>query len=453
MPTYLIHGFRWSRPMIRIHIAANNLDDCSAEWLVAPVSIHTLLNNFYTNYDFLPPCQQPTNGSSSHSSTNNSSSNISSHHSNASNSTITASGTGKGSVANTRLPKGGHDDGSQLTGFNKWSAVKVLEQYSEKSLVVSQPYAYIGDYILPITLSADIPAEMAAYDQRQIEARQKLERDAEEAAAATSPTNGDSNGNGAGAENGENAEKKRRGPPVSMRSNGAINDIGIASSTNGSGSSNGANNLRPVRRVSVSKLRRLQHQQDWIAQLRDKLQPNAELGWYVVVVDDEERALDEDYQPYEPEYIETWPSKQNSSLAASSQSGDRSASAAGSSSQLGDRSTSGAGSYAVSSTVSSSRPSVDSPHSQSEARKKHLRKRSSVARLKGLFGIQHKEKAEKQRDYEQAAEWEQMRKAQIQNAGGGGWTPDRQTPEIRVNSAAQEVRPETGRRLSKFRRE
>ncbi|KAH0386358.1 DUF292-domain-containing protein, partial [Aureobasidium melanogenum] len=46
MPTYLIHGFRWPRPLIRIHIILQNLDDAAAEWLIAPATTETLLENF-----------------------------------------------------------------------------------------------------------------------------------------------------------------------------------------------------------------------------------------------------------------------------------------------------------------------------------------------------------------------------------------------------------------------
>jgi hypothetical protein len=45
MPTYLIHGFRWPRPLIRIHIILQNLDDAAAEWLIAPATTETLLEN------------------------------------------------------------------------------------------------------------------------------------------------------------------------------------------------------------------------------------------------------------------------------------------------------------------------------------------------------------------------------------------------------------------------
>jgi len=50
MPTYLIHGFRWPRPLIRIHIILQNLDDAAAEWLVAPGTTAALLDNFTELY-------------------------------------------------------------------------------------------------------------------------------------------------------------------------------------------------------------------------------------------------------------------------------------------------------------------------------------------------------------------------------------------------------------------
>lgn len=50
MPTYLLHGFRWPRPLVRIHIILQNLDDAAAEWLVAPQTTLTLLRNFNDLY-------------------------------------------------------------------------------------------------------------------------------------------------------------------------------------------------------------------------------------------------------------------------------------------------------------------------------------------------------------------------------------------------------------------
>lgn len=50
MPVYLLHGFRWPRPLIRIHIILQNLDDAAAEWLVAPGTTSALLQNFQDIY-------------------------------------------------------------------------------------------------------------------------------------------------------------------------------------------------------------------------------------------------------------------------------------------------------------------------------------------------------------------------------------------------------------------
>jgi hypothetical protein len=55
MPTYLLHGFRWPRPLIRIHIILQNLDDAAAEWLMAPLTTSTLISNFTGLYPEIMP--------------------------------------------------------------------------------------------------------------------------------------------------------------------------------------------------------------------------------------------------------------------------------------------------------------------------------------------------------------------------------------------------------------
>ena len=55
MPAYLLHGFRWPRPLIRIHIILQNLDDAAAEWLMAPATASTLHANFESLYPDLMP--------------------------------------------------------------------------------------------------------------------------------------------------------------------------------------------------------------------------------------------------------------------------------------------------------------------------------------------------------------------------------------------------------------
>lgn len=46
MPTWLVHGFRWPRPQIRIHIILQNLDDAAPEWLMAPATTACMTKNF-----------------------------------------------------------------------------------------------------------------------------------------------------------------------------------------------------------------------------------------------------------------------------------------------------------------------------------------------------------------------------------------------------------------------
>lgn len=50
MPTWLVHGFRWPRPLVRIHIILQNLDDCAAEWVMAPATSAGLTENFKELY-------------------------------------------------------------------------------------------------------------------------------------------------------------------------------------------------------------------------------------------------------------------------------------------------------------------------------------------------------------------------------------------------------------------
>lgn len=50
MPVYIVHGFRWPRTAIRIHIILNNIDDAAAEYIVSPLTSAALLDNFHQLY-------------------------------------------------------------------------------------------------------------------------------------------------------------------------------------------------------------------------------------------------------------------------------------------------------------------------------------------------------------------------------------------------------------------
>ena len=133
-------------------------------------------------------------------------------------------------------------NGSQKTAnlkeipFNEWSAVKLVEQYDpEDQETVSQPYAYVADYVTNITLCASITEEMANY-----EAKMKQEEAA--ISGTVSPVEGTS-------------------------SDGAKSPTG---------------SLEQERRTKRF---------NWIEKLKNGLQPDAEVGWYVVVCGDEERAV------------------------------------------------------------------------------------------------------------------------------------------------------------------
>ena len=55
MPIYLIHGFRWPRKAIRIHIILNNVEEAAPEWLMSPSTTAALMANFRTIYPNLMP--------------------------------------------------------------------------------------------------------------------------------------------------------------------------------------------------------------------------------------------------------------------------------------------------------------------------------------------------------------------------------------------------------------
>jgi hypothetical protein len=50
MPTWLVHGFRWPRRAIRIHIILHNLEDCATEYVMAPATTAELLSSFQKEY-------------------------------------------------------------------------------------------------------------------------------------------------------------------------------------------------------------------------------------------------------------------------------------------------------------------------------------------------------------------------------------------------------------------
>ncbi|KAF2203117.1 hypothetical protein GQ43DRAFT_367591 [Delitschia confertaspora ATCC 74209] len=50
MPTWFVHGFKWPRKLIRVHVIINDLDDAAPEWLMAPATSAALTSSFQKLY-------------------------------------------------------------------------------------------------------------------------------------------------------------------------------------------------------------------------------------------------------------------------------------------------------------------------------------------------------------------------------------------------------------------
>ncbi|CAD6454297.1 dcf12247-3ea6-4177-b5af-82bbf45488cb [Sclerotinia trifoliorum] len=256
MPTYLVHGFRWHRSNIRIHIILNDIEDASPEWLMAPRTSNALLNSFYTQFDFLPPSypgpidlsaestpshlppKSPSRtltkkSDQSPASLKSPSSNdkpsltlkkITTHRRNISNSESEAlhSRSASGSTnPNSSGPQAKEMEKSLR--FNQWSVVKLLEQYDPDDLkTASQPWAYVSDYIVEVGLGVSISEEVKKYKEKLTE---------EEIVPS------------------------------------AAEELGM----------------------SAGEIRRKNKRAGWFDRLRQNLEMDEEMGWFVVVCGDEER--------------------------------------------------------------------------------------------------------------------------------------------------------------------
>jgi hypothetical protein len=291
MPTYLLHGFRWHRQSIRIHVILNDLEDAAPEWLLAPATSVSILNSLYTLYDFLPPSNppplayahmpnppKPTEEDKQTEDTprrpklkkNKFPISISCRSMNGKTRPAdlanTVNGNGHGHTDREGSTSGSDNISSTKSGsmyrssskpgnkprFNEWSVVKLMEQYDPNDVkVVSQPYAYVADYMVEVSLGVAITEEMAKYE--------------------TKITMEDS--------------------PLSPLTPGTP---GTPGATGGLGS--------PQTNLSMRDVRRKERRLGWFEKLRDGLQAGEEIGWHVVVCGDEERAFP--YMEITPERLD-----------------------------------------------------------------------------------------------------------------------------------------------------
>ena len=126
--------------------------------------------------------------------------------------------------------------------FNDWSSVKLLEQYDPRDMTaVSQPYAYVADYMVEISLGVALKEEIVRYDTKV-----KLEDGPLSPATPETPVTPAVGGNGTG--------------------------------------------HRRTSSISIREMRKKERRLGWFEKLRDGLQAGEDIGWHVVVCGDEERA-------------------------------------------------------------------------------------------------------------------------------------------------------------------
>lgn len=144
MPTYLCHGFRWPRRRIRTFVFLNDVMDGAPGWVIGAKSSSSILKRLHHNFgDIIPPPPTP----------------------------IPKKPTRLPGEKPPRwdfdfsLPPPRVPDSEDSVLTNKWSTIKLLEEYDPLNTVEpSRPYVYLADYVVRIDLSANVPEEMARYN-------------------------------------------------------------------------------------------------------------------------------------------------------------------------------------------------------------------------------------------------------------------------------------------------
>jgi hypothetical protein len=233
MPTYLCHGFRWHRRSIRVYVVVQNIDEAAPEWIIAPESSLSILESFYSLFDFLPEAspQSATRREDSDSDDRHKKKESSSSRKRSKSKSGGAPPPSEFAMPPPTVPPE-EDDVLQ----NAWSSVKLLEEYDPTNLgEVSRPYAYVADYVVRVDLSSSVTEEITRYEE-------KMARESADERAMSG---------GVSDEYGKAAHKKK----------------------DGSGKKAG-----------------------WFEKLRDQLQRGEDIRWYVVVCGDEEREAPEEIE-------------------------------------------------------------------------------------------------------------------------------------------------------------
>lgn len=157
MPTYLCHGFRWTRRLIRIFVILEDLEDAAPDWIVGRDSSAVILERINTKFNYLPqrlphqPCEEQSKQHSEH-----------------------LEEQPPPEQADKRIlhqdddltvPPSRVPDCEDSVLVNETSAVKLLEEHDpEEAYMSARPFAYVADHVIRIDLSANVMEEMAKYD-------------------------------------------------------------------------------------------------------------------------------------------------------------------------------------------------------------------------------------------------------------------------------------------------
>ncbi|KAL7893637.1 hypothetical protein HDV63DRAFT_386344 [Trichoderma sp. SZMC 28014] len=165
MPTYLCHGFRWTRRLIRIFVILEDLEDAAPDWIVGRDTSAAILESMSTKFDYLPQRlpRQPEEEQSEQSRPQSGTQEEQPPPEQAEKTFLHQDD--DFTVPPSRVP-----DSEDSVLVNETSAVKLLEEHDpEETHISARPFAYVADHVIRIDLSAHVSEEIAKYDALVIE--------------------------------------------------------------------------------------------------------------------------------------------------------------------------------------------------------------------------------------------------------------------------------------------
>lgn len=223
----------------------HSLQDAAAEWIIAPNTALSIVQSFNKAYDFLPalPTEFETD------TVDDAQQSLHSLDLNATRSTST--------VNTIRAPRShARYNTDPEAPFNDWCPIKLLEEYDPMDLSsCSSKHAYVADHVIQVPLSLRITPSL--FSDLEVIRKEQRKQASKLIHLNKVSEAGDRN---------DDSEDVKAGLAAPEAGLGEVLD---ENDTVGDGS--------------------YRADDDWLSRLRDKLQPDEEIGWYMVVCEDEER--------------------------------------------------------------------------------------------------------------------------------------------------------------------